>query len=83
MHIYKFLSQNFSFYPELTSQLKPLSQFYDLMLRNNIQELLDKQKRDILYSHMDIYKIVPILKKYNKSKGNGGGKIRELKKRDV
>lgn len=28
-------------------------------------------------------RVIPILKKYNKAKNNGGGKIRELKKKDV
>lgn len=83
MYIYKFLSQNFSFFADIANQLKSLSQFYDLLLRNNIQEFLDKAKRDIIYSNVDVFKIIHILKKYNKSKGNAGGKVRDLKKKDL
>ena len=53
------------------------------MLSNNIQDILDKQKKDIAYSHVDFHMLLPILKKYNKAKNNGGGKIRDLKKKDI
>lgn len=53
------------------------------MLTNNIQEILERQKRDIVYSHIDFQRILPILRKYNKARNNGGGKIRDLKKKDI
>lgn len=48
-----------------------------------MQDILDKQKRDISYSHIDMNRLIPILKKYNKAKNNANGKIRDLKKKDV
>ena len=83
MFIFKFLNRNFPFYPQLQDKFKGLSQFYALFLTNNMQDLLDKQKRDITYSYLDINRILPLLRKYNKAKNNAGGKIRDLKKKDV
>lgn len=60
-----------------------MGQFYSFLLTNNIQDILDRQKRDITYSHLDLNRIIPILKKYNKAKHNAGGKIRDLKKKDI
>ena len=53
------------------------------MLTNNLTDLLEKHKREISYSNLDLYRIIPVLKKYNKAKSNCGGKIRDLKKKDV
>ena len=83
LSIYKFVTKNFGFYRNIADLFKSLSEFYSLMLTNNINDILDKEKRDITYAHLDLNRLIPILKKYNKSKGNGGGKIRELKKKDV
>lgn len=83
MAIYKKLNENFSYYPGLAEKFKSLNQFYSLLLMNNIQQVLQKNKRDIAYSHIDFQRIIPILKKYNKAKNNGGGKVRDLKKKDV
>lgn len=83
LYIYKFVNRYFTFYPDITDKFKSLSQFYSLMLTNNIQEVLEKQKRDIAYSHIDFQRLIPILRKYNKAKNNAGGKIRDLKKKDI
>ena len=83
LFIYKFISRNFPFYPELTEKFKSLSQLYAFFLTNNIQDILDKQKRDITYSHIDLQRLIPILKKYNRAKNTAGGKIRDLKKKDI
>lgn len=83
MFIFKFLNRNFPFYPQLQDRFKGLSQFYSLFLTNNMQDILDRQKRDITYSHLDINRILPLLRKYNKAKNNAGGRIRDLKKKDV
>lgn len=53
------------------------------MLTNNINDILEKPKRDISYAHIDFQRLIPILKRYNKAKSNCGGKIRDLKKKDV
>lgn len=81
--VYKYLMKYFPFYSDLFDKFKGLSQFYEFMLTNNVQDILDKQKRDITYSHLDIPRLIPILRKYNKAKNNAGGKIRELKKKDI
>ena len=83
MFIYKYINKYFPFYKDLTDKFKGLSQFYVLMLTNNLNDILDKQKRDIMYSYLDLKRIISILKKYNKAKNNGGGKIRDLKKKDI
>ncbi len=83
MFIYKYINKYFSFYKDITQKFKGLSQFYALLLNNNILDILDKQKRDIVYSHIDMNRIINILKKYNKAKNNGNGKIRDLKKKDI
>lgn len=51
------------------------------MLTNNIQDLLEPQKRTISYPNLNMETVVMILKKYNQV--NTNGKIRELKKKDV
>lgn len=53
------------------------------MLTGNITDLLDKQKREISYSKLDLHQLIPVLKKYNKAKNNGQGKFRDLKKKQV
>lgn len=45
-------------------------------------DLLDPQKRSISYPNLDIETLILILKKYNQA-SNTGGKIRDLKKKDV
>lgn len=52
------------------------------MLTNNIQDLLDPQKRSLSYQNLPLEMLVPILKKYVQGK-SVGSKIRELKKKDV
>lgn len=52
------------------------------MLTNNIQDLLDPQKRVLSYPNLDMEVLIPMLKKYAQAKSTGG-KIRELKKKDV
>lgn len=48
-----------------------------------MNDILDKTKRDITYSRLDLNRIIPILRKYNKARHNAGGLIRDLKKKDV
>jgi len=83
LFVYKFLSKYFPFYPDLSEKFKSLTQFFAFFLTNNIQDILEKPKRDIAYANIDILRIIPILKKYNKAKHNAGGKIRDLKKKDI
>ena len=52
------------------------------MLTNNINDLLDPQKRSLSYPNLDMENLIPMLKKYTQAK-NTYGKIRELKKKDV
>ena len=52
------------------------------MLNNDIQEILQKNKRAISYPSLNIRRIVPILKRYNRAK-TSNGKVRDLRKRVV
>ncbi len=70
MAIYRGIGDSFAGIPGLPEGFKGLGQFYALMLVNNVNDILEKNKRDISYSHLDISKILPILKKYNKAKTN-------------
>ena len=52
------------------------------MLMNNINDLLDPQKRTLSYPNLSMELLLPMLKKYAQSKATLG-KVRELKKKDV
>lgn len=52
------------------------------MLTNNINDLLDPQKRTLSYPNLSMELLLPMLKKYNQAKSTQG-KVRELKKKDV
>lgn len=52
------------------------------MLTNNIQDLLDPQKRTLSYPNLSLEVLIAMLRKYTQAKSTGG-KIRELKKKEV
>lgn len=80
--IYKFCNQNFKDLNGIFDKFRSLREFYSLMLTNNILDLLQPQKRAISYPNLNLQTTIMILKKYNQA-SNTGGKIRELKKKDV
>lgn len=80
--IYRYCSKNFPGNIVMLDKFKSLRQFYSLMLTNNIQDLLDPQKRSLSYPDLSIDLLIPMLKKYTQAKATGG-KIRELKKKEV
>ena len=79
--IYKFCNEHFKDLAGIFDKFRSLREFYSLMLTNNIQDLLEPQKRTISYPNLNMETVVMILKKY--SQVNTNGKIRELKKKDV
>ena len=50
------------------------------MLKNNINDIVDPQKRVLSYSSIDLLTLTIILSKYNRVNHNN---LRDLKKRDV
>ena len=80
--IYKFCSKHFKDNMNLLQKFKSLREFYSLMLVNNIQDLLEPQKRNISYSSLNMQIVMFLLKKYNQVK-IPENKIRDLKKKDV
>jgi hypothetical protein len=80
--IYRFCAQNYSKNPGVLDKFKSLREFYTLMLTNNVQDLLEPQKRNISYPHLNMEVVLAMLKKYNQAKVTSP-KIRELKKKDV
>ncbi len=50
------------------------------MLKNNINDITDPQKRVLSYSSIDLVTLTIILTKYNRVNHSG---VRDLKKRDV
>ena len=80
--IYKYCNKNFTANLGLLDKFKSLREFYALLLMNNINDLLQPQKRSLSYPNLNMELLIPMLKKYNQCK-NTQNKVRELKKKDV
>jgi len=80
--IYKYCNKHFTANLGLLDKFKSLREFYALMLMNNINDLLDPQKRTLSYPNLNMEVLLPMLRKYSQSKATQG-KVRELRKKDV
>ena len=80
--IYRYWAKYFSNNLAILDRFKSLRQFYALMLTNNIQDYLDQQKRKLSYPDLPQELVVEMLRKYVQAKSTGG-RVRELKKREV
>lgn len=70
--IYRFCAKNFSGNMSVLDKFKSLREFYALMLTNNLQDLLEPQKRAISYPNLSLETIIAMLKKYSQAKSTGG-----------